>query len=479
MSKTDLYKKLLTLYRRKAANLETAGGNSIEFKAKIIHTIIQFYLLDFNYFNDDPETVLFINELREELVDNAAFEEATSLQFASQCRESLYREDRIVEVMLEFMYESENRLYRNKVPYPPLPLTGRDKINLDVYQCDHTKIPLEQIPFMFSVREIIAEAKKRMKEDSSTTNEVYLCEVKSNKEIIILEQDEKSIASKIGINSKLFLAVKGHVDTCTPLSLQNPTGISTPDKQIYFENLNSTAIAHHLTAYDYELLSKITMHEFLCYIDGDHRRDILSTNLDYFLRRYNEIEYWVITEICLTQNLYKRAQVIKKFIKIAEQCKQLNNLHSCTAIVGALLTTPITRLTQTFEKIQIRIHKKMKELQSIMDPSRNYRTYRSMAREMKPPFIPYTPLLIRDLLAIDTNNETYKAESKLINFEKMRLISARLQPFRKAQDHPYTIEKLPYLLSRNSIKEYKYIRNLTVIDNETMLEELSNQIERH
>lgn len=41
--------------------------------------------------------------------------------------------------------------------------------------------------------------------------------------------------------------------------MQNPTKISTPDGQTYFENLNILTTAHQLTAYDYELLSKITM----------------------------------------------------------------------------------------------------------------------------------------------------------------------------------------------------------------------------
>lgn len=44
-----------------------------------------------------------------------------------------------------------------------------------------------------------------------------------------------------------------------------------------------------------------------------------TVNLDLFLRRFNEIQFWVITEMCLCSQLSKRVQLLKKFIKIAAQ----------------------------------------------------------------------------------------------------------------------------------------------------------------
>lgn len=44
-----------------------------------------------------------------------------------------------------------------------------------------------------------------------------------------------------------------------------------------------------------------------------------TVNLDLFLRRFNEIQFWVITEMCLCSQLSKRVQLLKKFIKIATQ----------------------------------------------------------------------------------------------------------------------------------------------------------------
>ena len=44
----------------------------------------------------------------------------------------------------------------------------------------------------------------------------------------------------------------------------------------------------------------------------------ITANLDVFLRRFNEIQYWVITEVCLATQLSKRVSVLRKMIKLAQ-----------------------------------------------------------------------------------------------------------------------------------------------------------------
>jgi Rap guanine nucleotide exchange factor 4 len=43
----------------------------------------------------------------------------------------------------------------------------------------------------------------------------------------------------------------------------------------------------------------------------------ITSNLDVFIRRFNEIQYWVVTEVASTLNLNKRVSLLKKFIKLA------------------------------------------------------------------------------------------------------------------------------------------------------------------
>lgn len=43
----------------------------------------------------------------------------------------------------------------------------------------------------------------------------------------------------------------------------------------------------------------------------------ITANLDVFIRRFNEIQYWTVTEIVSTSSLGKRVSLLRKFIKLA------------------------------------------------------------------------------------------------------------------------------------------------------------------
>lgn len=60
-------------------------------------------------------------------------------------------------------------------------------------------------------------------------------------------------------------------------------------------------------------------HELLYHTFGRQSFRRTTANLDLFLRRFNQVQLWVVTEVCLCGQLSKRVQLLKKFIKIAAQ----------------------------------------------------------------------------------------------------------------------------------------------------------------
>lgn len=44
-----------------------------------------------------------------------------------------------------------------------------------------------------------------------------------------------------------------------------------------------------------------------------------TANLERVMRRFNELQYWIATELCLCAEPGKRAQLLRKFIKLAAQ----------------------------------------------------------------------------------------------------------------------------------------------------------------
>ena len=60
-------------------------------------------------------------------------------------------------------------------------------------------------------------------------------------------------------------------------------------------------------------------YELIYHVFGPSKFGRITANLDLFLRRFNEVQYWVVTEMLLVPNVSKRVQLLRKFIKLASQ----------------------------------------------------------------------------------------------------------------------------------------------------------------
>ncbi|KAH3877898.1 hypothetical protein DPMN_001778 [Dreissena polymorpha] len=97
-------------------------------------------------------------------------------------------------------------------------------------------------------------------------------------------------------------------------------------------------MAYHLTMYDWELFTCVQEYEL-----------IYQANLDTFLQHFNQIQFWVVTEMVLCTNLSKRVSLLRKFIKLAAHCKEFQNLNSFFAIGMGLSNIAVSHLSQTWE----------------------------------------------------------------------------------------------------------------------------------
>uniref|UniRef100_A0A5F5PY42 Rap guanine nucleotide exchange factor 5 n=1 Tax=Equus caballus TaxID=9796 RepID=A0A5F5PY42_HORSE len=163
---------------------------------------------------------------------------------------------------------------------------------------------------------------------------------------------------------------------------------------------------------------------------GEH-----TVNLSLLLQRCNEVQLWVATEILLCSQLGKRVQLVKKFIKIAAHCKAQRNLNSFFAIVMGLNTASVSRLSQTWEKIPGKFKKLFSELESLTDPSLNHKAYRDAFKKMKPPKIPFMPLLLKDVTFIHEGNKTFL--DNLVNFEKLHMIADTVRTLRHCRTNQF------------------------------------------
>lgn len=113
--------------------------------------------------------------------------------------------------------------------------------------------------------------------------------------------------------------VNSHLLTSTPVIYADiRTQMSLSVSKL--EEFSSRDVAYCLTQLAWSLLKSMHEFELIYTVFGRHNfKQQITANLNVFLRHFNEIQYWVVTQICLSTSLSKRVQILRKFIKIAAQ----------------------------------------------------------------------------------------------------------------------------------------------------------------
>uniref|UniRef100_A0A8C7RNI8 Rap guanine nucleotide exchange factor (GEF) 3 n=1 Tax=Oncorhynchus mykiss TaxID=8022 RepID=A0A8C7RNI8_ONCMY len=344
----------------------------------------------------------------------------------------------------------------------------------EIFRPDHTSITL-MLPVNTSVQEMM----------SSLVNpggDHVLVKMNSMGDRAQLKLDATAVYTSLGLNERLFLCTATQVEQLMPLKEQQGPDQSTIDT---LEQMCSKDIASQLTNYDWELFTAMHEVELVYYIFGRHKfQGATTANLERFVHRFNEVQYWVVTEVCLCADLMKRAMLLKKFIKMAAMLKEQKNLNSFFAVMFGLSNSAVQRLYKTWERVPSKTKRVYCAYERLMDPSRNHRAYRLAVAKLSPPYIPFMPLLLKDMTFIHEGNKNYT--EKLVNFEKMRMIAKTVKIVRGCRSTPYETISLfvtcpdseQSLPLRNPSNIRHYVQNFEVIDNQRKLTQLSRGMER-
>ncbi|XP_074544800.1 rap guanine nucleotide exchange factor 4-like [Halichoeres trimaculatus] len=345
------------------------------------------------------------------------------------------------------------------------PIRNQDDILLKVYCCDHTYSTI-RIAVAATGKEVISAVADKL----GTTDELVLVHLNSAGEKQVIKPNDVSVFSTVNINGRLFACPRDTLNSITTLPDQDgPTAGSMST----FELMSSKDLAYQMTMFDWELFSCVHEHELLYHTFGRQSFKRTTANLDLFLRRFNQVQLWVVTEVCLCGQLSKRVQLLKKFIKIAAHCREFKNLNSFFAIIMGMSNPAVSRLSQTWEKLPTKFKKFYAEFESMMDPSRNHRSYRLTVTKLEPPIIPFMPLLLKDMTFTHEGNKTFI--DNMVNFEKMRIIANTIRQVRHCRSQPFNPDICQP--NKNQAEVRGYVRKLCVIDNQRALTQLSYRVE--
>ncbi|KAL6100822.1 rapgef4 [Pungitius sinensis] len=434
-------------------------------KRRVIRLVMQWAAVHGDHLQDEDASVAFLEEFVTAVSNDVKAVPALRDQLTELERNLKRNSDdarvskKKHKVLLRQFSMGDEKLQKRQ------PIKSNDEILLKVYCCDHTYTTI-RVPVDASVREVVGAVADKL----GSAEDLLLVSLSSAGEKVIFKPNDVSVFSTLTINGRLFACRRDQLDSLTPLPEQE--GSST-GPLASFELMSSKDVAYHMTSYDWELFHCVHELELLYHTFGRQNLKKTTVNLDLFLRRFNEIQFWVITEMCLCSQLSKRVQLLKKFIKIAAHCKEYRNLNAFFAVIMGLSNPAVCRLSQTWEKLPSKFKRFYGEFENLMDPSRNHRAYRLTVAKLEPPIIPFMPLLIKDMTFTHEGNRTFI--DYLVNFEKMRMIANTLKIVRYCRSQAFSSDSTQ--ASKNHPEVRTYVRQFKVIDNQRTLSQLSHGLE--
>uniref|UniRef100_A0A3P9KLB0 Rap guanine nucleotide exchange factor (GEF) 3 n=1 Tax=Oryzias latipes TaxID=8090 RepID=A0A3P9KLB0_ORYLA len=347
------------------------------------------------------------------------------------------------------------------------PIKAKDKILYEIYRPDHKALTL-MLPVDSPVQDVLSGVVE-------PGGGHVLVKMNSTGDRAELKLEASAVYTALGLNERLFICTSSEVEHLRPLKEQQGPEQGTTD---ILEQIGSKDMAAELTNFDWELFTAVHEVELVYYIFGRNKfPGAITANLERFVRHFNKLQYWVVTELCLCEDLMKRALLLKKFIKIASVLKEQKNLNSFFAVMFGLSNSAVQRLYKTWERSLLKIW-------SVLDSA-----YRLAVAKLNPPYIPFMPLLLKDMTFIHEGNPSYV--DKLVNFEKMVWLKVfigfriYLSSFCSgvlcqihsrviSSSHSDSDHSLP---QRSPTNIRLYIQNLKVIDNQRQLTQRSRALE--
>ncbi|XP_064343582.1 rap guanine nucleotide exchange factor 5 isoform X2 [Camelus dromedarius] len=435
-------------------------------KRKVLHLVSQWIALYKDWLHEDEHSKMFLKTIYRNVLDDVyeypilekelkEFQKILGMHRRHTVDE--YSPQRKNKALFHQFSLKENWLQHRGT------VTETEEFFCHVYVTEHSYVSVKAKVSSTAqeILKVVAEKIQHAEED------LALVTVSFSGEKHELQPNDLDISKSLDASDRIFVYRKDLADTLNPFADNE----ESQQRSVRILGMNTWDLALELMNFDWSLFNSIHEQELIYFTFSRQGGGEHTMNLSFLLQRCNEVQLWVATEILLCSQLGKRVQLVKKFIKIAAHCKAQRNLNSFFAIVMGLNTASVSRLSQTWEKIPGKFKKLFSELESLTDPSLNHKAYRDAFKKMKPPKIPFMPLLLKDVTFIHEGNKTFL--DNLVNFEKLHMIADTVRTLRHCRTNQFGGDMSPK--EHQELKSY--VNHLYVIDSQQSLFELSHRIE--
>uniref|UniRef100_F7C6M5 Rap guanine nucleotide exchange factor 5 n=1 Tax=Equus caballus TaxID=9796 RepID=F7C6M5_HORSE len=412
MTTDDLCQALLRHYSAKKYQGKEENSDVPCRKRKVLHLVSQWIALYKDWLHEDEHSKMFLKTIYRNVLDDVyeypilekelkEFQKILGMHRRHTVDE--YSPQRKNKALFHQFSLKENWLQHRGT------VTETEEIFCHVYITEHSYVSVKAkiSSTAQEILKVVAEKIQHAEED------LALVAVTFSGEKHELQPNDLAISKSLEASGRIYVYRKDLADTLNPFAENE----ESQQRSMRILGMNTWDLALELMNFDWSLFNSIHEQELIYFTFSRQGSGEHTVNLSLLLQRCNEVQLWVATEILLCSQLGKRVQLVKKFIKIAAHCKAQRNLNSFFAIVMGLNTASVSRLSQTWEKIPGKFKKLFSELESLTDPSLNHKAYRDAFKKMKPPKIPFMPLLLKDVTFIHEGNKTFL--DNLVNFEKL------------------------------------------------------------
>ncbi|XP_036732220.2 RAS guanyl-releasing protein 4 isoform X3 [Manis pentadactyla] len=245
-----------------------------------------------------------------------------------------------------------------------------------------------------------------------------------------VEQEGNSTQRSLGDSSNL-LSPGGP----GPPPPTNSPGLGKKRKvSLLFDHLETGELAQHLTYLEFRSFQAVTPQDLRGYVLQGSVRGCPA--LEGSVGLSNSVSRWVQVMVLSRPGPAQRAQVLEKFIHVAQMLYQLQNFNTLMAVTGGLCHSAISRLKDSHAHLSPESTKALLELSELLATHNNYACYRRTWAGCTGFRLPVLGVHLKDLVSLHEAQPDRLPDGRL-HLSKLNSLYLRLQELAALQrQHP-------------------------------------------
>lgn len=257
--------------------------------------------------------------------------------------------------------------------------------------------------------------------------------------LIRMTEEFREVASQLGYEKHISLMDTSSVPSYDWMRrVTQRKKVSKKGKAcLLFDHLEPIELAEHLTFLEHKSFRRISFTDYQSYVIHGCLEN--NPTLERSIALFNGISKWVQLMVLSKPSPQQRAEVITKFINVAQKLLQLKNFNTLMAVVGGLSHSSISRLKETHSHLSSEVTKNWNEMTELVSSNGNYCNYRKAFADCDGFKIPILGVHLKDLIAVHVIFPDWMEENK-VNIVKMHQLSVTLSELVSLQNASHHLE---------------------------------------